>query len=54
MLEVHNGGYVLSKKPNEIKLTDIFHAVDEKLKLFNVKKIQKKDVTVKPAKCINS
>jgi len=42
------GGYVLSKKPNEIKLTNIFHAVDEKVKTFNVKKSQKKGVMVKP------
>ena len=26
------GGYVLNKNPNDIKLTNIFHAVDEKVK----------------------
>ena len=41
------GGYVLTKKPNEIKLTNIFHAVDEKVKTFSVRKSQKKDVMVK-------
>ena len=28
------GGYILTKKPNEIKLTNIFHAVDEKVKIY--------------------
>jgi len=41
------GGYVLSKRPNEIKLTNIFHAVMKKLKLYNVKKNLKKVVMEK-------
>ena len=42
------GGYVLNKNPNDIKLTNIFHAVDEKVKTVQCKKESKKDVTVKP------
>ena len=33
-----NGGYVLSKAPEEIKLTDIFSAVDEKIKTLKCKR----------------
>ena len=40
------GGYILNKKANEIKLTNIFDAVDEKSKQFSVKKSQKKAVMV--------
>ena len=47
-----NGGYVLSKKPKEIKLADIFSAVDEKLKTLNCKKDSKKGCNGKTAKCI--
>ena len=36
------GGYVLSKKPNEIKLNNIFNAVDEKVKTVQCKKESKK------------
>ena len=42
------GGYVLNKNPNDIKLTNIFNAVDEKVKTVQCKKNQKEDVTVKP------
>ena len=31
------GGYVLNKNPNDIKLTNIFHAVDEKVKTVQCK-----------------
>tara|TARA_B100000929_G_scaffold24689_1_gene18489 strand:+ start:276 stop:701 length:426 start_codon:yes stop_codon:yes gene_type:complete len=47
-----NGGYVLSKTPKEIKLADIFSAVDEKLKTLNCKKDSKKGCNGKTAKCI--
>ena len=30
------GGYVLNKNPNDIKLTNIFHAVDEKVKKIHL------------------
>ena len=46
------GGYVLSKKPNEIKLTNIFHAVDEKVKTVQCKKESKKGCNGKTSKCI--
>ena len=46
------GGYVLSKKPNEIKLTNIFHAVDEKVKTVQCKKDSKKGCNGKATKCI--
>jgi len=46
------GGYVLSKKPNEIKLTNIFHAVDEKVKTVQCKKDSKKGCNGKSSKCI--
>ena len=45
------GGYVLSKKPNEIKLTNIFHAVDEKVKTVQCKKESKKGCNGKATKC---
>ena len=40
------GGYVLNKKAKEIKLTNIFDAVDEKVKLFSVRKNLRKVVMV--------
>mgnify|MGYP001419769260 CR=1 FL=1 len=46
------GGYVLFKKPNEIKLTNIFHAVDEKVKTVQCKKESKKGCNGKATKCI--
>ena len=46
------GGYVLNKKPNEIKLTNIFHAVDEKVKTVQCNKDSKKGCNSKVAKCI--
>jgi Rrf2 family iron-sulfur cluster assembly transcriptional regulator len=47
-----HGGYVLTKKPNEIKLTNIFHAVDEKVKTVQCKKDSKKGCNGKATKCI--
>ena len=46
------GGYILSKKPNEIKLTNIFYAVDEKVKTVQCKKESKKGCHGKAIKCI--
>ena len=46
------GGYVLLKKPKEIKLTNIFHAVDEKVKTVQCKKESKKGCNSKTSKCI--
>ena len=46
------GGYILSKKPDEIKLTNIFQAVDEKVKTVQCKKESKKGCNGKSSKCI--
>ena len=46
------GGYVLNKNPNDIKLTNIFHAVDEKVKTVQCKKESKKGCNGKATKCI--
>ena len=46
------GGYILSKTPNEIKLTNIFYAVDEKVKTVQCKKDSKKGCNGKASKCI--
>ena len=47
-----HGGYVLKRNPNEIKLTNIFHAVDEKIKTVQCKKESKKGCNGKATKCI--
>ena len=47
-----HGGYVLNKKPDDIKLTNIFHAVDEKVKTVQCKKESKKGCNGKATKCI--
>jgi Rrf2 family iron-sulfur cluster assembly transcriptional regulator len=46
------GGYILNKKPNEIKLANIFHAVDETVKTVQCKKESKKGCNGKTSKCI--
>ena len=46
------GGYVLNRNPNDIKLTNIFHAVDEKVKTVQCKKESKKGCNGKATKCI--
>jgi len=46
------GGYILNKQPNEIKLANIFHAVDETVKTVQCKKDSKKGCNGKAAKCI--
>ena len=48
----NQGGYVLSKKPNDIKLTNIFHALDEKVKTVQCKKDSKKGCNGRATKCI--
>ena len=47
-----NGGYILTKNPDQIKLANIFHAVDEKIKTLRCKKESKKGCNGKPTKCI--
>ena len=46
------GGYVLNKNPNDIKLTNIFHAVDEKVKTVQCKKESKRGCNGKATKCV--
>tara|TARA_B100000686_G_C16590831_1_gene863229 strand:- start:442 stop:882 length:441 start_codon:yes stop_codon:yes gene_type:complete len=47
-----NGGYVLSKAPEDIKLSNIINAVDEKIKTVKCKKESKKGCNGKLIKCI--
>tara|TARA_Y100000590_G_C15254364_1_gene838725 strand:- start:154 stop:594 length:441 start_codon:yes stop_codon:yes gene_type:complete len=47
-----HGGYVLSKAPEEIKLSSIIHAVDEKIKTVKCKRESKKGCNGKSIKCI--
>ena len=47
-----SGGYELSKLPEEIKLSSIIKAVDEKIKTVGCKKELKKGCTGKSIKCI--
>ena len=46
------GGYVLNKKTKEIKLANIFDAVDEKVKTVKCKKESKKSCNGKTTKCL--
>ena len=46
------GGYQLSRSPDEIKLSSIIHAVDEKIKTVKCKKTSKKGCNGKSIKCI--
>ena len=46
------GGYSLAKSPEEIKLSSIIEAVDEKVKTVGCKKESKKGCTGKSIKCI--
>ena len=48
----NQGGYVLSKKAKEIKLTNIFDAVGEKVKTVQCKKDSKKGCNGKATKCL--
>jgi len=47
-----NGGYLLSKSPEEIKLSSIIKAVDETIKTVKCKKSSKKGCNGKSVKCI--
>ena len=47
-----SGGYFLTKSPQEIKLSSIIKAVDEKVKTVGCKKESKKGCTGKSIKCI--
>ena len=46
------GGYCLTRSPEEIKLSSIIDAVDEKVKTVGCKKESKKGCTGKSIKCI--
>ena len=46
------GGYVLNRKAKDIKLTNIFDAVDEKVKTVQCKKDSKKGCNGKATKCL--
>ena len=47
-----NGGYVLTKDPEQIKLSNIFSAVDEKVKTVQCKRESRKGCNGKLTKCI--
>ena len=47
-----NGGYILTKDPEQIKLSNIFSAVDEKVKTVQCKRKTKKGCNGKLTKCI--
>ena len=47
-----NGGYVLRRDPKNIKLSEIFQAVDQKVKTVGCKKDSKKGCNGKNTKCI--
>ena len=47
-----SGGYTLSKSPEEIKLSNIIEAVDEKVKTLKCKKDSKRGCNGKSIKCI--
>ena len=46
------GGYTLKKTPDEIKISDILSAVEEKVKTIGCQKHSKKGCNRKSAKCI--
>ena len=46
------GGYLLAKSPEQIKLSSIINAVDEKVKTLGCKKESKKSCNGKSIKCI--
>jgi len=47
-----NGGYILNKDPKEIKISEIFLAVEEKVKTMGCTKESKKGCNGKSTKCI--
>ena len=46
------GGYILNKEPNQIKLSDILVAVDEKIKTIGCEKHSKQGCNGRTSKCI--
>ncbi len=48
----NKGGYILSKKPSEIKISDVFVAVDEKIKTIGCEKQSKQGCNGRLSKCI--
>ena len=46
------GGYILEIPPEDIKISNIIDAVDEKVKMLNCKKESKKGCNNKSSKCI--
>ena len=47
-----NGGYILTRNPEQIKLSNIFSALDEKIKTLQCKREAKKGCNGKLTKCI--
>ena len=47
-----NGGYILTAKPDQIKLSNIFSAVQEEVKTVKCKKESKKGCNGRSTKCI--
>jgi Rrf2 family iron-sulfur cluster assembly transcriptional regulator len=47
-----NGGYILTSKPDQIKLSNIFSAVQEEVKTVQCKKESKKGCNGRSTKCI--
>ena len=47
-----NGGYILTRDPEQIKLSNIFSAVDEKIKTVQCNRESKKGCNSKSTKCI--
>ena len=47
-----NGGYILNKEPQKIKLANILSAIDEEVKTVQCKKESKKGCNSKTTKCI--
>ena len=47
-----NGGYIISKNINELKISEIISALDEKVKTVGCKKESKKGCNGKSTKCI--
>ena len=47
-----NGGYMLTRNPEQIKLSNIFSALDEKIKTVQCKRESKKGCNGKLTKCI--
>ena len=48
----NKGGYLLYKNPSEIKISEIFLAVDEKIKTIGCKKHSKQGCNGRSSKCI--